>query len=114
MIESAVTDLPQPDSPTMPSVLPALDREADAVDRVHHALAGEEVGAQVAHLEQRLAHVSLVLGSSASRRPSAMKLAQRIEVRDRDRRDDDDLRVAERYASRAVLRHRAPRGVRAG
>ena len=29
MIESAVTDLPQPDSPTMPSVLPLLDREAD-------------------------------------------------------------------------------------
>ena len=78
MIESAVTDLPLPDSPTMPSVSPAVDRQADTVDRMDHALACEEVRAQVAHLEERGAHVSLVLGSRASRRPSAMKLAQRM------------------------------------
>ena len=33
MMDSAVTLLPQPDSPTMPSVRPASTREADAVDR---------------------------------------------------------------------------------
>ena len=53
MIESAVTDLPQPDSPTMPSVAPRLDREADAVDRAHDAFAGEEVRLKVVDLEQR-------------------------------------------------------------
>ena len=33
MIESAVTDLPQPDSPTTPSVPPCGDLEVDPVDR---------------------------------------------------------------------------------
>ena len=38
MIESAVTLLPQPDSPTTPSVSPA-QRERHAVDRAHRAVA---------------------------------------------------------------------------
>ena len=33
----ATVDLPQPDSPTSPSVSPVADREADAVDRMHGA-----------------------------------------------------------------------------
>ena len=33
----AVVDLPQPDSPTMPSVSPGCDREGDIVDRLHAA-----------------------------------------------------------------------------
>ena len=53
MIESAVTDLPQPDSPTMPSVLPSLDREETPSTALHDALAREEVRPQVVDLEQR-------------------------------------------------------------
>ena len=53
MIELAVTDLPQPDSPTIPSVCPRSSVERDAVDRMHLALAGPENGAKVVDLEQR-------------------------------------------------------------
>ena len=35
MMQRAIVDLPQPDSPTTPSVSPSLDGEADAVDRLH-------------------------------------------------------------------------------
>ena len=52
MIDSAVTDLPQPDSPTMPSVLPASSEKRDAVDRAHDAVAREEVRLQLVDLEQ--------------------------------------------------------------
>ena len=48
MIERESTVLPEPDSPTMPSVLPALERERDAVDRAHEAAVGLEVGLEVA------------------------------------------------------------------
>ncbi len=93
MIESAVTDLPQPDSPTMPERLARLDREADAVDRADDALAREEVRAQVVDLEQR---PCLRLP-----RPRVEGVAEAVgdevraedERRDRDRRDDDDVRV---------------------
>ena len=77
MIESAVTDLPQPDSPTIPSVLPRSTANDDAVDRPHDALAREEVRPEIVDLEQRHL-VPLERGSSASRRPSAMKNALRI------------------------------------
>ena len=53
MIESAVTDLPQPGLADDPERLALLDREADAVDRAHGALAREEVRAQVVDFEQR-------------------------------------------------------------
>ncbi len=46
------TLLPQPDSPTMPSVLPLLDRERDAVHGLDHAVLGLEVDPQVLYLEQ--------------------------------------------------------------
>ena len=48
-IESAVTDLPQPDSPTSPTVSPARDVERDAVHGAGDAVLGVEVGAQVAN-----------------------------------------------------------------
>ena len=51
--------LPQPDSPTSPSVLPARDRERHAVDRLHvrddaleHALVDREVDLEVLHLKE--------------------------------------------------------------
>ncbi len=53
MIDSDVTLLPQPDSPTSPSVRPAIEREAHAVDRGELAVVGREMRAQVANLEQR-------------------------------------------------------------
>ena len=41
----AVTDLPEPDSPTMREHLAARDVEADAVDRLHDAVVGVEADA---------------------------------------------------------------------
>ena len=52
MIVSAVTLLPQPDSPTIAERLAALDGEADAVDGLDDAVHDVEVGPQVANLEQ--------------------------------------------------------------
>ena len=52
MIDRLSTDLPEPDSPTMPSVRPAVERERHAVDRPHQAGRGAEAGAQVGDLEQ--------------------------------------------------------------
>ena len=51
MIERHVTLLPQPDSPTIPTVCPALDPEVDAVDGLDDAVVGAEVGAEVADVE---------------------------------------------------------------
>ena len=47
MIERFVTDLPEPDSPTMPSVSPRSQVEADAVNRLDDAVLGLEVRPQV-------------------------------------------------------------------
>ena len=72
-IDFAVTDLPQPLSPTIASVSPALDVERDAVDRAVHAVRRAEMGLQVFDLEQRhRSHQSrfAMRGSSASRSPS--------------------------------------------
>ena len=49
---SAVTLLPQPLSPTMPSVAPSRDLERDLVDRAEHALLGAEGRDEVTHAEQ--------------------------------------------------------------
>ena len=53
MIESEVTLLPQPDSPTIPSVSPWPTWKRDVVDRVNHAGASEELGFQVPDFEYR-------------------------------------------------------------
>ena len=52
MIESAVTDLPLPDSPTTPSVPPVRELEVDAVDGADHARLGRERRAQVLDAQQ--------------------------------------------------------------
>ena len=52
-MESEVTDLPLPDSPTIASVSPAADREADAIDRARDRALGVEEGLQVLDFEQR-------------------------------------------------------------
>ena len=56
MIDSAVTLLPQPDSPTRPRVSPRPTVKLDAVDRPEQPALGAEVGTQVADLQQRAAH----------------------------------------------------------
>ena len=48
MIDSAVTLLPQPDSPTTPSVAARRDLERHAIDRAHRAVLGAELRHQVA------------------------------------------------------------------
>ena len=59
-----VTLLPEPDSPTTPSVSPGSERERDAVDGLHEAVVGREVDAEVLDLQERLRHyVYLTRGS---------------------------------------------------
>ena len=53
MIERDSTVLPEPDSPTTPSVLPRSSAERDAVDRVDGPAVGLEVGVEVLDLEER-------------------------------------------------------------
>ena len=53
MIVRHVTLLPQPDSPTIPSVLPFSTEKRDAVDGLDDAVVGAEVSPQVAYLEKR-------------------------------------------------------------
>ena len=54
-IDRAVTLLPQPLSPTMPSVAPGVQVEAHPVDRLHRALVLGEVGLQVPDRQHGLA-----------------------------------------------------------
>ena len=59
------TDLPEPDSPTIPSVRPALDVVGDAVDRLDQAVVGVEVDVQVADLES--SGLAVMSGAPAGR-----------------------------------------------
>ncbi len=72
----AVTDLPQPLSPTIASVSPGVDMERDAVDRAVDAVRRAKMRLQVFDLEQRHRVYSplAMRGSSASRRPSPSRL----------------------------------------
>ena len=65
MIDSAVTLLPQPDSPTMASVRPASTAKLTPSTARELAVVGAEEGAQVADLEQR-AHRALGRGARAA------------------------------------------------
>ena len=80
MIESAVTDLPQPDSPTIPSVLPfSSEQLTPSTARTVPSRVKKCVRRSLTS-RSAIVYVSRVLGSSASRRPSAMKFAQRTSV----------------------------------
>ena len=79
MIDSALTLLPQPDSPTIASVSPRRTRERDVVDRPEQPRIGEEHRLQVLHLENRLfrpclGHQPRCLGSRMSRSASPNRL----------------------------------------
>ena len=52
MIAWAVTDLPEPDSPSTASVSPGVQVVRDAVDHLGDAVAGVELDVQVPHLQQ--------------------------------------------------------------
>ena len=69
---SEETDLPEPDSPTMPSVLPALDAVGDAVDGLDQAVLGLEVDPEVLDLKQRSGHQYRTRGSMNAYRMSTM------------------------------------------
>ncbi len=78
-IDIEVTDLPQPDSPTMPTRLAGIDVEGQALDRAHHAVRRAEMGLQVLDFEQRHRRYSRFArrGSSASRSPSPSRFTAR-------------------------------------
>ena len=57
MIVIAVTLLPEPDSPTMPSTLPRSSVERHAVDGADDAVLGRELDLEVLDLEQPLRHL---------------------------------------------------------
>jgi hypothetical protein len=63
MTESEVTDLPEPDSPTMPKDLVLVDVETHAVDGLGRLAFDVEVGAEIFDLEELLA----LLGAAVPR-----------------------------------------------
>ena len=84
MIDSAVTDLPQPDSPTIPSVWPgSIENEIPSTARTTPSRVKKCVFRSLTSSTgspAAMAYVSLVRGSKASRSPSAMKFAQSTSV----------------------------------
>ena len=81
MIARLVTDLPEPDSPTIASVLPLLDPRRHAVDGVHEAVLGAGTGPEVADVEEAArAHPSLTRGSMTAYRRSTIRLATMTNV----------------------------------
>ena len=74
-----VCDLPEPDSPTMPSrSRPSVKR--DAAHRLDDAGAGGKANAQIFDVEERLRHLA-AFGSSTSRRPSPSRLKPRLTMK---------------------------------
>ena len=63
MIAWLVTDLPEPDSPTMASVLFFATSKRHAVDGADDAVLGRELDAEVLDLEEWVGHASLTRGS---------------------------------------------------
>ena len=60
----AVTLLPEPDSPTIPSTLPRSSSKRDAVDGPDDAVLGRELDLEVLDLDQPLGHyVGRIRGS---------------------------------------------------
>ena len=53
MIAWVETDLPEPDSPTMPRVLPDSDGEGHALDGLNDSVVRIEGDPEVDHLQQR-------------------------------------------------------------
>ena len=80
MIVRQVTLLPQPDSPTMPSVLPFSTEKLDAVDRLDDPVVGPEVRLQIVDVEKRPSRVPRLRGL-ASRMRGSMTAYSRSTIR---------------------------------
>ena len=78
MIDSAVTLLPLPLSPTSPSDLALLEVEGHAVDRAHRAAVGGEPGLQVADAEQGMARLSSADGAPRAPGARVERIAQPV------------------------------------
>ncbi len=70
-MEKPVTDMRKPLSPTRPSTSPTSSEETDAVHRLDDACIGEEMGLQIAHIENTH-RVSLGFRVSRSRSPTML------------------------------------------
>ena len=109
MIESAVTDLPLPDSPTTPSVPPGVELEVDAVDGADQARLGRERRAQVLDAEQRARVTAPGVLTVMWRSTAASTLVavarlhrlQQLAVLDRDLREVGGEAVAEEVGADA-------------
>ena len=66
--DSALTDLPEPDSPTMPMASPSPTSKRDVLDGPDHAALGEETGGQALDVEERrCAHAPSLLQARIER-----------------------------------------------
>ena len=112
-IDRHVVVLPQPDSPTMPSVSPASQGEADAVDRLDDALAAKRdvLGLQAGDLQQRrhtgpLQVAQLRIETDAQ--PVAEQLGRQHDQQDAETGKDGQPPVADHQHRAALGQHRAP------
>ena len=104
-IDSAVTDLPQPDSPTMPSVSPAsMWNDTPSTARTTPSGVPKCV-CRFVDFQQRHARQSRLAsrGSSASRSPSPSRFTASTVTREEDRREEHDVRLD--LPERAALGH---------
>ena len=123
MIERESTVLPEPDSPTMPRVCAALERERHAVDRAHDAPVGREV---VATSSTSSSGTQGRAGSSTGAEcrsqaalphvePAADDVAEHVQrehgEEDHDRGLEHDVRRSSMQVVAADGDHVAPRGV---
>ena len=74
-----VTVLPQPDSPTTQTRLAATDGEVDAVDRLHDAVVGGEMGLEPPDLEQRVRSASASITSPSRIERVAQAVADEVD-----------------------------------
>ena len=108
--ERAKIVLPDPDSPTTPSVLPRFRVIVDAVDGAHPATRGQEVRLEVLDLQQRLGLGLFygprrwrLLGSCGARR-----LVHRCAPRHSHGRHLNERSVSVRKSNAAPIPHRRP------
>ena len=103
-----MVDLPQPDSPTSPSVSPLGDGEADAVDRPHLA----DAALQQPAMDREMLHEALDLQDGASlmrARPHALDSPSRRRCgRRRHRRPAAPRRGSARWRSRSAAAKAQP------
>ena len=91
----AVTDLPEPDSPTIANTSPRCDVEETPSTALHVPSSVSKLDLQVADREQHcLVHVigPSSFGSSASRRPSPTKHEREHGEEDRQAREEEQVR----------------------